>query len=198
LTSARIGSSRAITQLILNLVEGTPILLIDGGRQKRCFTDVTDGVECLYRIIENKNGVCDGRIINIGDPDNEVSIRGLAELLLAKFEQHPLRPKFPPFAGFRVVESSSYYGKGYQDVQYRKPSIRNARKLLGWSPTVDLENSVERTLDFFLRTGIEHGEFLLFPESKPASPHKIVEMLPGGDKGSLESKVHENRLEDRR
>ena len=31
LEAARIGSSRAITQLILNLVEGTPLLLIDGG-----------------------------------------------------------------------------------------------------------------------------------------------------------------------
>ena len=31
LDSARIGSSHAITQLILNLVEGTPIKLIDGG-----------------------------------------------------------------------------------------------------------------------------------------------------------------------
>jgi UDP-4-amino-4-deoxy-L-arabinose formyltransferase/UDP-glucuronic acid dehydrogenase (UDP-4-keto-hexauronic acid decarboxylating) len=196
LTSARIGSSRAITQLILNLVEGTPILLIDGGRQKRCFTDVTDGVECLYRIIENKNAVCDGRIINIGDPDNEVSIRGLAELLLAKFEQHPLRPKFPPFAGFRVIESSSYYGKGYQDVQYRRPSIRNAKKLLDWTPTVDLENSVERTLDFFLRTGMDAGEFLLFSEPKQSAPHKIVEMPHAGDKGSMESKVHENRLKD--
>ncbi|MFH1718320.1 MAG: bifunctional UDP-4-amino-4-deoxy-L-arabinose formyltransferase/UDP-glucuronic acid oxidase ArnA, partial [Planctomycetota bacterium] len=151
LTSARVGSSRAITQLILNLVEGTPILLIDGGKQKRCFTDVSDGVECLYRIIENKNGICDGRIINIGDPDNEVSIRGLAEMLLTRFEQHPLRPKFPPFAGFRVIESSSYYGSGYQDVQYRKPSIRNAKKLLGWTPTINLEQSVEQTLDFFLR-----------------------------------------------
>ena len=53
LESARIGSSRAITQLILNLAEGTPIQLVDGGNQKRCFTDVKDGVECLYRIIEN-------------------------------------------------------------------------------------------------------------------------------------------------
>jgi UDP-4-amino-4-deoxy-L-arabinose formyltransferase/UDP-glucuronic acid dehydrogenase (UDP-4-keto-hexauronic acid decarboxylating) len=52
LESARIGSSRAITQLILNLAEGTPIQLVDGGNQKRCFTDVKDGVECLYRIIE--------------------------------------------------------------------------------------------------------------------------------------------------
>jgi UDP-4-amino-4-deoxy-L-arabinose formyltransferase / UDP-glucuronic acid dehydrogenase (UDP-4-keto-hexauronic acid decarboxylating) len=35
LESARIGSSRAITQLILNLVEGTPLLMIDGGRRWR-------------------------------------------------------------------------------------------------------------------------------------------------------------------
>ncbi len=40
LNAARIGSSRAITQLILNLVEGSPIKLIDGGKQKRCFTDI--------------------------------------------------------------------------------------------------------------------------------------------------------------
>lgn len=33
LNAARIGSSRAITQLILNLVEGSPIKLIDGGKQ---------------------------------------------------------------------------------------------------------------------------------------------------------------------
>ena len=69
LTSARIGSSRAITQLILNLVEGTPIQLIDGGLQKRCFTDVSDGIEALFRIIENKDDICDGKIINIGNPD---------------------------------------------------------------------------------------------------------------------------------
>jgi len=150
LDSARIGSSRAITQLILNLVEGTPILLIDGGRQKRCFTDVADGVECLYRIIENKNGVCDGQIINIGNPDNEAGIRELAEILVAQFDQHPLRRQFPPFAGFREVESEAYYGAGYQDVQHRRPSIRNARRLLDWTPTVPLEQSVARTLDFFL------------------------------------------------
>jgi UDP-4-amino-4-deoxy-L-arabinose formyltransferase/UDP-glucuronic acid dehydrogenase (UDP-4-keto-hexauronic acid decarboxylating) len=157
LTSARIGSSRAITQLILNLVEGTPILLIDGGRQKRCFTDVSDGIECLYRIIENKNGVCNGRIINIGNPDNEASIRDLAEMLLEKFDHHPLRSKFPPFAGFREIESGSYYGAGYQDVQHRRPSIKNAGKLLSWTPTIELEESVEQTLDFFLREAIRHG-----------------------------------------
>ena len=151
LTSARIGSSRAITQLILNLVEGTPIQLIDGGEQKRCFTDVSEGVECLYRIIENRNGCCDGEIINIGNPNNELSIKGLAEMLLVQFNKHPLRSEFPPFAGFQKTESGRYYGAGYQDLEHRRPSIRKARRLLQWEPAITVDESVARTLDYFLR-----------------------------------------------
>ncbi|MCS2162189.1 bifunctional UDP-4-amino-4-deoxy-L-arabinose formyltransferase/UDP-glucuronic acid oxidase ArnA [Scandinavium sp. H11S7] len=152
LNAARIGSSRAITQLILNLVEGSPIKLIEGGKQKRCFTDISDGIEALFRIIQNKDGRCDGQIINIGNPENEASIKELAELLLDCFDRHPLRHQFPPFAGFREVESSDYYGKGYQDVEHRKPSIRNAKRCLDWQPTVEMQQTVEQTLDFFLRT----------------------------------------------
>ncbi|MCA6928702.1 bifunctional UDP-4-amino-4-deoxy-L-arabinose formyltransferase/UDP-glucuronic acid oxidase ArnA [Pectobacterium versatile] len=152
LDAARIGSSRAITQLILNLVEGSPIKLVDGGAQKRCFTDIHDGIEALFRIIENRNGQCDGQIINIGNPHNEASIRELGEMLLTSFNTHPLRDRFPPFAGFIDVESSSYYGKGYQDVAHRTPSIRNAKRLLAWEPTVKMEQTVAETLDYFLRT----------------------------------------------
>jgi len=157
LNAARIGSSRAITQLILNLVEGSPIKLMDGGLQKRCFTDIRDGIEALFLIIENKQQNCDGQIINIGNPDNEASIKQLAEQLLESFENHPLRDRFPPFAGFRDVESSSYYGKGYQDVEHRKPSIRNAKRLLGWEPTVEMRQTIDATLDFFLNS-VEGGD----------------------------------------
>lgn len=94
LNAARIGSSRAITQLILNTVEGTPIKLIDGGQQKRCFTDIRDGIEALFRIIVNEGDRCDGKIINIGNPDNEASIQELATLLLDSFDKHPLRCHF--------------------------------------------------------------------------------------------------------
>ncbi|MFA7229992.1 MAG: bifunctional UDP-4-amino-4-deoxy-L-arabinose formyltransferase/UDP-glucuronic acid oxidase ArnA [Victivallaceae bacterium] len=159
LTSARIGSSRAITQLILNLVQGSPIQLIDGGEQKRCFVDISEGIEALYKIIENENGVCDGQIINIGNPVNEESIKSMAEMLVEKFDKHPQRAKFPPFAGYIVVESGSYYGKGYQDVQHRVPSIKNAKRLLDWEPKITLEQSIETTLDFFLNEAIKSGEF---------------------------------------
>ncbi|MDZ3826640.1 bifunctional UDP-4-amino-4-deoxy-L-arabinose formyltransferase/UDP-glucuronic acid oxidase ArnA [Pseudomonas monsensis] len=151
LDSARIGSSRAITQLILNLVEGTPIRLFDGGEQKRCFTDIADGIEALARIVDNENDACNGQIINIGNPDNEASIRQLGEELLRQFEAHPLRHNFPPFAGFRDVESKAFYGAGYQDVEHRKPSIANAKRLLNWEPTVEMSETIGNTLDFFLR-----------------------------------------------
>ncbi len=157
LDAARIGSSRAITQLILNLVEGSPIKLMDGGAQKRCFTDINDGIEALFRIIENRDGLCDGQIVNIGNPTNEASIRELAEMLLESFNNHPLRDRFPPFAGFKDVESSSYYGKGYQDVEHRTPSIKNARRLLGWQPTIEMKQTVADTLDYFLRTTVQEG-----------------------------------------
>ncbi|WP_369324561.1 bifunctional UDP-4-amino-4-deoxy-L-arabinose formyltransferase/UDP-glucuronic acid oxidase ArnA [Serratia marcescens] len=157
LDAARIGSSRAITQLILNLVEGSPIKLMDGGAQKRCFTDINDGIEALFRIIENRDGLCDGQIINIGNPTNEASIRELAEMLLESFNNHPLRDRFPPFAGFKDVESSSYYGKGYQDVEHRTPSIKNAHRLLGWQPTIEMKQTVADTLDYFLRTTVQEG-----------------------------------------
>jgi UDP-4-amino-4-deoxy-L-arabinose formyltransferase/UDP-glucuronic acid dehydrogenase (UDP-4-keto-hexauronic acid decarboxylating) len=151
LDSARIGSSRAITQLILHLVEGTPIRLVDGGEQKRTFTDVDDGIEALARIIENRDGKCDGEIINIGNPTNEASIRQLGEELLRQFEAHPLRGNFPPFAGFREIESKAFYGNGYQDVTHRTPSIENARRLIDWTPTIELSETIGKTLDFFLR-----------------------------------------------
>ncbi|MBN5309830.1 bifunctional UDP-4-amino-4-deoxy-L-arabinose formyltransferase/UDP-glucuronic acid oxidase ArnA [Serratia marcescens] len=157
LDAARIGSSRAITQLILNLVEGSPIKLMDGGAQKRCFTDINDGIEALFRIIENRDGLCDGQIVNIGNPTNEASIRELAEMLLESFNNHPLRDRFPPFAGFKDVESSSYYGKGYQDVEHRTPSIKNAHRLLGWQPTIEMKQTVTDTLDYFLRTTVQEG-----------------------------------------
>jgi UDP-4-amino-4-deoxy-L-arabinose formyltransferase/UDP-glucuronic acid dehydrogenase (UDP-4-keto-hexauronic acid decarboxylating) len=101
-------------------------------------------------MIDDTDGRSTGEVINIGNPDNEASIKELAEMIVARFDQHPLRHRFPPFAGYRVVESGKYYGKGYQDVQHRRPSIRNAKRVLGWTPAISTEDSVARTVDWFI------------------------------------------------
>ena len=158
LESARIGSSRVITQFILNLVEGTPIRLVDGGHQKRCISDVKDGIECLFRIIENKDECCNSRIFNIGNPDNDFSISELADNLREKFLTHPLRGHFPPDAGIRQIEARAFYGPGYQDVEHRRPSIHQARTLLDWEPKVPFDQSINETLDYFLKDVVAETE----------------------------------------
>jgi len=149
--AAKEGSSRVVTQFIVNIVMNEPIRLVDGGMQKRCFTYIEDGIDCLMKIIENKNGLCGGEIFNIGNPDNECSMRELAEGLLDLYRRHSETEAYS-LSTSEIIEVSSneYYGEGYQDISTRKPSIKKAQELLGWEPVVDLDSALEKTLEFFI------------------------------------------------
>ncbi|OGR57151.1 MAG: hypothetical protein A2034_01585 [Elusimicrobia bacterium GWA2_38_7] len=150
LNTPKEGSSRVVTQFIGNLVAGEPIRLVNGGHQRRVFTYLDDGIDCLIKIIENKNNVCHQEIFNIGNPKNDISIRDLAYKLKILYQQHPLRNK-KKNSSIQMVHERDYYGKGYQDIQFRMPSIEKARKLLGWNPKINLETSLKKTLDYFLQ-----------------------------------------------
>ena len=150
LDTAKEGSSRVVTQFIAELLMKRPLSLVDGGNQKRCFTYVDDGVEALVKILENKGGRCDQQIINIGNPANECSVKDLAHLLKKTFMAHPKHKDDGVFSEIVETPSESYYGKGYQDIISRKPSIEKARNLLGWKPKVGLEESLKKTLYAFL------------------------------------------------
>ena len=156
--AAKEGSSRVVTQFVIDLFRGRPIQLVDGGAQRRCFTYVEDGVDCLMRILENPGGVCDGQIFNVGNPDNECSIEELTERLIALFEARKAR--IPDYHPPRVekVQAQAYYGQGYQDILTRKPSIEKARRLLGWEPKVSLDEALARTVDAFLDDWIRAQE----------------------------------------
>jgi nucleoside-diphosphate-sugar epimerase len=144
------GSSRVLTQFIGNILRGKDILLVDGGSQRRSFTDIDDGVDALTRIIENKNGSANGRIFNIGNPKNDVSIRELAETLISLIKTYPKYSSLADNVKLVTVKSGEYYGEGYQDILTRVPSIKNAEKYLGWKPTADLKTALRKTLDYHL------------------------------------------------
>ncbi len=157
LYAAKEGSSRVVTQFILNLIQREPIRLVDGGFQKRCFTYVEDGIDCLMKIIENPGGAADGQIFNIGNPENEASVKELAYMLRDLFRQHPEHQNDEAYSEIIEVSHQDYYGQGYQDIVSRKPSIDKARQLLGWEPQTDLKTSLKITLDAFLEEA--KGEF---------------------------------------
>ena len=148
------GSSRVVTQFISNLLIGEPIRLVDRGMQKRCFTYIDDGIECLMKIIQNSEGRCDGEIFNIGNPRNEATVRELAEKLKRMFTEHPSTKRLNRSSEIIEVSAGEYYGKGYQDIDRRVPSIEKAKRLLGWEPKIDLDTALRKTLEYYLNTNL--------------------------------------------
>ncbi|HQI00544.1 MAG TPA: bifunctional UDP-4-keto-pentose/UDP-xylose synthase [Deltaproteobacteria bacterium] len=151
LETAKEGSSRVVTQFIAALVSNEPITLVDGGMQSRSFTYIDDGIDAIMKIIENKDGKASGQIFNIGNPDNNCTIKDLADKLIALFKKQPCYSAgtFKP----RVVvkKAQNFYGESYQDISTRVPSIENAGKLLGWKPKVALDDALQLTLKSFLK-----------------------------------------------
>ena len=143
------GSSRVVTQFLGHIARGENISLVDGGSQKRAFTDIDDGIDALVRIIDNKNNIASGKIYNIGNPTNNFSVRELANMMLK------LAAEYPEYADtakkVQLVETSSgaYYGNGYQDVQNRVPKIENTMQELGWAPTTSMDDALRKIFEAY-------------------------------------------------
>src|SRR5262245_16789666 len=143
------GSSRVVTQFLGRIVRGEPIELVDGGQQRRTFADIADGVDALMRIIANEGGVASQRIFNIGNPENDRSMRQLADLMLR------IAAGFPEYAeaaeSTRIVQTSSsaFYGDGYQDVRSRVPKIDETMRVLGWRPEINLQTALRRVFESY-------------------------------------------------
>lgn len=144
------GGSRVLTQFIGNILRGEDINLVNGGEQKRCFMYIDDGIDALIRIIENKNNNALKRIFNIGNPDENISIRQLAESLIELIKKYPQYAEAASKTKLVEVDAEKYYGSGYQDVTLRVPAIERAKEYLNWQPTINLQNGLQKTLDFYL------------------------------------------------
>jgi nucleoside-diphosphate-sugar epimerase len=153
ITTPKEGSSRVVTQFLGHLLRGEPIRLVDGGRQRRCFTYIDDGVEALMRILENTGGRADGRIFNLGNPDNDCSVRELAGQLVEILSGFPGYEHVQRTARLLEVSSAEYYGAAYQDIQVRVPDLTNARTALGWEPRIGLRDALERTVAHYVSAG---------------------------------------------
>jgi nucleoside-diphosphate-sugar epimerase len=149
INTAKEGSSRVITQFLGHIVRGESIKLVDGGRQKRAFTYIDDGIDALMKIIANKNNVASGQIYNIGNPRNNYSVRELASMMLKLALTYPEYQPSARKVKMVVTTADKYYGKGYQDVQNRVPKITNTTKDLNWRPRVNMERALKNIFDAY-------------------------------------------------
>ena len=150
LVSEKEGIPRVFSFFMDALLQGTEMKLVDGGRQRRCYTYIDDAVECTYRIVENPGGVCDRQIFNIGSPHNEVSIRQMAEMMREIYAEK-FHSNGAPLPEIVSVSGESFYGKGYDDSDRRIPDITKARTLLGWEPRWGMRDILESTMRYYVR-----------------------------------------------
>ncbi len=143
------GSSRVVTQFLGQIVRGDPISLVDGGKRRRSYTYVSDGVDALMRIIANKAGVASGRIYNIGNPGNQYSVRELAEMMLEIARAIPEYRSTATKVELREVSADDFYGSGYQDVEHRVPDVSYTEKELGWKPQVDMKTALQHIFEAY-------------------------------------------------
>jgi len=125
----RVHDGRVVSNFIVQALKGEPITVYGDGSQTRSFTYVDDLVDGIVRLFERGTS----EPTNIGNP-NEFTVRQLAELVLrmtgsaSRLVQEPLPT---------------------DDPKVRQPDITRARTVLGWQPTVELEQGLAATIDHF-------------------------------------------------
>jgi nucleoside-diphosphate-sugar epimerase len=125
----RPDDGRAVSNFVVQALRGEPTTIFGDGSQTRSFTYVDDEIRGFLALLDSDQT----SPINIGN-DTEFTILQLAELVIeltgstAKIVHLPL-PQ--------------------DDPTQRRPDLTKARTLLGWEPTTQLRDGLERTIEYF-------------------------------------------------
>ncbi len=122
----RSNDGRAIPTFLRQALEGKPVTVFGDGSQTRSFCYVADLIRGLVLLAESEEHLP----VNLGNPD-EKSLLELAETIV------------------RLTGSSSeivFDALPVDDPQVRQPEITRAHQLLGWSPEIELEDGLRRTI----------------------------------------------------
>ncbi|MDQ2748617.1 MAG: SDR family oxidoreductase [Actinomycetota bacterium] len=125
------NDGRVVSSFIVQALQGEPLTIFGDGSQTRSFCYVDDLVDGLIRLMESSDEVTGP--INLGNP-GEFTMLELATKVIdmvgqrTAIEHRPLPP---------------------DDPARRRPDIDQAIKVLGWSPTVALDEGLSRTVEYF-------------------------------------------------
>ena len=138
------GVPRVFPGFMSALLYDQMMQVVDGGAHRRTFIHVDDAVEAILVILENL-GRLQNEIINIGNPHNETTIGGLAQLMTDLYEETTGRKPDAPIVD---VPAQRFYGEGYDDSDRRIPDITKLTRL-GWQPRYDLEETLRRSIQYY-------------------------------------------------
>jgi len=126
-----------IPNFVRQALAGHPITVFGDGTQSRSFTYVGDVVRGLLALVEEPRAV--GQVFNIGN-GQEITIRELAEKIKA-MTGSTSEIVFIPY--------DQAYEAGFEDMPRRVPDITRIRTLVGYEPTVGLDEILQQVIDYF-------------------------------------------------
>ncbi len=124
-----------LPRFVQQALAGGPITVYDDGQQTRCFLYVGDAVVALARLATEERAV--GEVFNIGSQE-VLTIKGLAEKVRQKVSKD-VRVVHVPY--------DKAYGEGYEDPRQRVPDISKARQLIGFQPSVGIDEIIARVVE---------------------------------------------------
>lgn len=125
------NDGRVVSNFIMQALKGEEITIYGDGSQTRSFCYIDDLIDGLVRLMESPDDFTGP--VNLGNPV-EFSILELAEKIIA-ITGSASRIVFKPLPE--------------DDPRQRQPDISLAREKLGWCPTVDLRDGLNRTINYF-------------------------------------------------
>lgn len=131
-----------ISIMINRVLQGKPPIVYGSGQQKRCFSYVFDCVNCLEKLILDKE--IKNETVNIGPDEHEVTINTIAEKIL-KFLNSDLDIVYVP--------------ERPQEVKIALCSSDKARKILGYRTETDLDTSIQETINYIKHKGVKSFDY---------------------------------------
>jgi UDP-glucose 4-epimerase len=126
-----------IPNFVRQALAGQPITVFGDGSQSRSFTYVGDVVKAMVALIDEPRAV--GQVFNIGN-GNEITIGALAA-----------KVKKMTSSGSEIVTIpyDKAYEAGFEDMPRRVPDITRIKALVGYEPTVELDETLTRVIEYF-------------------------------------------------
>lgn len=125
-----INDGRVVSNFIVAALKEEPLEIFGDGEQTRSFCYVSDLIDVILKMMNKDDFIGP---VNIGNP-GEFTIRELAEKILKLTGSH---------SKIQVRQERS------DDPVRRRPDISLAREKLGWEPSVDLEEGLGKTIEYF-------------------------------------------------
>lgn len=124
-----------IPRFVSQAVRGEPITVYGNGDQTRCFCFVGDVVQALVDLTEHPEAY--GRVFNIGG-SQEISMSDLALRIIELADSD---------SKLRFVSYEDAYEEGFEDMMRRVPNTGRANQLIGFEPTVGLDEVIRLVID---------------------------------------------------